>query len=242
MKSLIVGFGQIGKALYRLLSDKYEVECVDKEEKELPPRYDVDFMHICYPMVNVEGFKRSVVEYVKKYNPWHVIIESTVIPGTTEEISRACERTVTYSPCRGQHDRLYFDLKRYDKYISTFNSPIGDELVYNYYTKCGLKVRIAPRPEILELVKLLDVVSLGVYSAWALHEKQICGKYEIDFNWVREFGRQTEEFYKKRPDIYPPEGGFSGKCVFEDTVLLKKISDSGFLDLIEKIGKKGEGE
>lgn len=244
-KVLIVGFGQIGKALYRILRAKYEVDWVDKEKKEIDFKPDV--MHICYPMVNAEDFIAITLGYIVKYQPRYTIIEGTVLPLTTWKVYDLLKGKagygfrVAYSPCRGQHDNLYFDLMRYDKYIACLPPEYSEE-IYNYYTKCGLKVRIAPRPEILELAKLLDVVSLGVYSAWALHEKQICDNYGVDFNWVQEFGRQTEEFYKKRPDIYPPEGGIGGSCVVEDTLLLKKISDSGFLDLIEKIGKKGEGK
>ena len=235
-KVLIVGFGQIGKSLYRILSDKYEVDWVDKEKKEID--FKVDVMHICFPMVDEGEFIETTIEYIDKYMPNHVIIESTVLPYTTRSIFDNSQVPVTYSPCRGQHDSLYFDFMRYDKYIASLPS-ISAEKIYDYYTKCGLKVRIAPRPEILELVKVLDVVSLGVYSAWALHEKEVCDKYDVVFNWVREFGRQTEQFYGKRPDIYPPEGGIGGHCVREDTLLLEKISDSKFLDLIEEIGEKG---
>ena len=236
-KVLIVGFGQIGKALYRILSDKYEVDWVDKGEKEID--FKVDVMHICFPMADEEDFINTTIGYIEKYRPGHVIIESTVLPGTTQRIAderHAVLKSITYSPCRGQHDNLYFDFNRYDKYIACLPPECAEE-IYNYYTKCRLKVRIAPRPEILELAKLLDVVSLGVYSAWALHEKKICDKYGVDFNWVREFGGQTEEFYKKRPDIYPPEKGIGGHCVIEDTLLLKKIANSEFLELIERIGK-----
>jgi len=247
-KVLIVGYGNIGKALYEILSEKYEVDWVDKEEKVI--NFEPDVMHVCYPMVNQDDFISSVLEYVIKYKPKAVIIESTVLPKTTSQIGIGLlSHTIMadippiklyYSPCRGQHDSLYFDFMRYDKYIAGNSQNL--EEIYKYYTQCGLKVRIAPRPELLELVKVLDVVSLGVYSAWALHEKGICDKYGVDFNWVREFGRQTEGFYKKRPDIYPPIGGVGGACVFEDMLLLKKIAKSKFLDLIEKIGKKGEGK
>lgn len=237
MKSLIVGYGQLGKALYKILSEKYEVDWVDKEKKKID--FEPEVLHICYPMINKEEFIKTTTDYQEKYKPKHVIIESTVLPGTTQgifEITMSV-KSITYSPCRGQHDSLYFDFTRYDKYIASL-PPYVTEEIYKYYADCGLKVRIVPRPEILELAKLLDVVSLGVYSAWALHEKNISNLFGVDFNWVREFGKQTEQFYHKRPDIYPPEGGFGGNCVFEDTLLLKKISDSGFLDLIEEIGKK----
>ena len=234
-KVLIVGYGQLGKALYKILSEKYMVRWVDKEEKEDEAILSPDVLHICYPCIDSKSFIDITLEYIEKYSPEHVIIESTVLPGVTSSI--VARKSVTYSPCRGQHDSLYFDFTRYDKYIATIPPTFAEE-IYAYYTKCGLKVKIAPRPEILELVKLLDVVSLGVYSAWALHEKKICNQFGVDFNWVREFGNQTEQFYHKRPDIYPPERGFGNHCVFEDTLLLKKISDSGFLDLIEEIGKK----
>lgn len=241
-KVLIVGYGAIGKALYTVLSEKYEVDWVDKDEKEI--NFKVDVMHICFPMVDAEEFINTTVGYIEKHTPKHVVIEGTVLPGTTRDIfeiavrERAVE-SITYSPCRGQHDNLYFDFNRYDKYIACLPPEFAEE-IYKYYTKCGLKVRIAPRPEILEIAKLLDVVSLGVYSTWALHEKEICNKYEVDFSWVREFGRQTEEFYKKRPDIYPPEGGIGGSCVLEDTLLLKSIASSKFLELIEENGKKSD--
>ena len=237
-KSLVIGYGAVGRAIYRILTKAHHVEWLDKEKKEID--FKVDVMHICFPMVDAEEFINTTIEYIEKYRPGHVIIESTVLPDTTQRIAderHAVLKSITYSPCRGQHDNLYFDFNRYDKYIACLPPEFAEE-IYNYYTKCGLKVRIAPRPEILELAKLLDVVSLGVYSAWALHEKEICDKYDVDFNWVREFGMQTGEFYKKRPDIYPPERGIGGSCVVEDTLLLKKISDSKILDLIEEIGKK----
>jgi len=84
-KALVVGFGEVGRALYKVLLNSHSVWAVD-ESRPLPEKAAVggfDFLHICIPYS--PEFKRAVLAYQVRYRPDVTVIHSTVPVGRSSD-------------------------------------------------------------------------------------------------------------------------------------------------------------
>ncbi|MEM2523132.1 MAG: GDP-mannose dehydrogenase, partial [Candidatus Bathyarchaeia archaeon] len=134
-KVLVVGLGEVGRPLFELLKEsrKFDVYGYDLDKEKMrnigqsnamPNAFDV--IHICIPCHDKNEFVENVADYVERFKPKLVIINSTVAPGTTLEVygrvNGAC--LVAHSPVRGVHKSLEYmkwELKRWTKYIGGVN-------------------------------------------------------------------------------------------------------------------------
>src|SRR3990167_925208 len=126
MKTIIIGMGEVGKALARVLVD-YEPICVDLRQR---PGEHFDIMHICIPYD--EGFISSVQEYQRIYTPRYTVIHSTVPVGTSSYLH------ATHSPIRGLHPNLESGIRTFVKFLG---GPQASE-VADYFRRTGLKVML----------------------------------------------------------------------------------------------------
>lgn len=109
MKNLIVGMGQVGRALHWVMQP--DVIGIDIQHKELPKK--VDFVHICIPWIDdSDEFDWMVQKYKFAYEDAVIVIHSTVVPGTSERLG------VNYSPIRGKHPRLVNDIMKHIKFVA----------------------------------------------------------------------------------------------------------------------------
>ena len=84
------------------------------------PPSEVDVMHICIPCHSQKDFVDHVVNYVGRFKPELMVINSTVPPGTTEKVHRRCCVHIARSPVRGVHkslNRMRKELKHWTKYV-----------------------------------------------------------------------------------------------------------------------------
>lgn len=95
-KTMIVGYGEIGQSLCKVLNKKYSIDIIDINIE--PNVSGVDVMHVCFPYS--KNFIKEVKRYRKKYKPNYIIIHSTVKIGTAKK----CK--AYYSPVRGIHPHL----------------------------------------------------------------------------------------------------------------------------------------
>jgi len=112
---VVVGQGEIGKPLQKILSHAYQCVGVDIEPVEVAAPCST--MHICYPY-QIPDFVGTTVAYIRKYKPELTIINSTVVPGTTRHVCEASRAKLAYSPARGKHVRMEEDLLRYKKFVA----------------------------------------------------------------------------------------------------------------------------
>src|ERR1700724_3287868 len=71
---VIVGMGEVGRPLERILSRTFNCVAVDMEPVEVAKSCDV--LHICYPF-QIANFVETTVDYVHKYEPTLTVINST---------------------------------------------------------------------------------------------------------------------------------------------------------------------
>jgi len=239
-KVLVVGLGEVGLPLYKLLREcgKFMVYGLDInearmssiEQKGVPDKVDV--IHICIPCFNQDEFANLVVGYAKRFKPKLLIVNSTVPPGTTQKIHELYGCLVAHSPVRGVHkslEHMKWELKRWTKYVGGVNVEAG-EVACEHFRTAGFKPKVLKSCLETELAKLFETT----YRAWMIacfqemHRISKC--FEADFNDVVDFLEDTHRVRFDRPVMFP--GVIGGHCLIPNIELLLKSYDSMFLRLI----------
>src|SRR5882672_1856542 len=107
--SIVIGLGEVGNPLFTILS-KSDKRALGMDIIPTEVTVAVGIMHVCFPFQVPAGFVNTVVAYAKKYKPGIIVINSTVGPGTTEEIEEITGISCVYSPVRGKHSRMIEDM------------------------------------------------------------------------------------------------------------------------------------
>lgn len=212
MKHLIVGYGEVGKALHKVLGEAYIIDG-DKllSTNELKP---VDVVHICFPYS--KNFKEEVNVY-KKLNAL-IIVHSTVPVGTCDELG------VTHSPIRGIHPYLEKGIRTFVKYFGGKEAHKAALIFFDL----GIKTREFKDAKITEALKLWDTTQYGRLIMLEKEIHQWCVDHNVDFEEVYiNANKDYNEGYVKlgRPDVVRPwlthmDGPIGGHCVVPNAKLL----------------------
>ena len=241
-KDIVVGLGEIGNPILKLLSKKYTVVGYDINKKlmseskfkKLESR-KTSFLHIAIPVTS--KFQSSVFNLQKKFNPECIVIHSTLPPGTTEYIQKKSDIPIIYSATRGIHKRMLFDLKRYTKFFAITSSAPRRTFAINEFKKImkinGVKTKQMSKPETLELAKIIcDTSYLGWLINYAQLSNMIAIKHGVNYDEMWSFSDEIQKFLGNRPKMYP--GFIGGHCVIPNLDLLHNQT----LDLIKTINNK----
>jgi UDP-N-acetyl-D-mannosaminuronate dehydrogenase len=249
---LVVGLGEIGRALFELLKekdsftvygldlDKTKMRATRQDPSKLPKK--IDAMHICLPCKDQDNFVAAVASYAKKFKPKLLIINSTVPPGTTKKAQQSCKCLVVHSPARGVHksaEHMKWELKRWTKYVGGADAKAA-EAACKHFEKMGLKVKMLKSCAETELAKLFETT----YRAWMIacfqEMHRISRHFDGDFDEAVDFLEDTHRLRLDRPIMFP--GFIGGHCLIPNTELLLNVYDSEFLRLILKSNEKRKKE
>ncbi|MEK7119958.1 MAG: hypothetical protein AAB824_00230 [Patescibacteria group bacterium] len=215
-KHLIIGAGEVGKAIYEILKNNYEV---DIQDVALTHKGQYDVLHICYPLV--KNFVQATKNYIKIYKPHLVIVHSTVPVGTTKKVAPFA----VHSPIRGVHPHLAEGIKTFVKYFGGKKAKAAADI----FSALGVPVKIFPKSGTTELLKILDTTYYGWNIVFAKEVKRICDKLNLGFNEVyTDANNSYNEGYKKlgkpnvvRPVLAPMPGKIGGHCIVSNCNLLE---------------------
>lgn len=214
-KHLVVGAGEIGRAVRNVLSKKFDVSIRDKDD-EVPGEFGV--LHIAYPPI--KNFLEITKKYIKKYKPDLVIVHATVPVGFTKKLGKSA----VHSPVRGVHPHLEEGILTFEKY---FGGPKAKEAA-EIFEKLGVKAVTFPKAETTELMKILDTTYYGWNIVFNKEAKRLCDKFGVDFEDVyMRANKDYNEAYTKlgmphvvRPVLKYMDGDIGGHCVIPNTKLL----------------------
>lgn len=241
MKVLIVGLGQIGSVLLEIVKGFYDAEGYDiKKPSELPKKVDV--LHICFPYA--ENFVDSVIGYMEKTNPDLVLIESTVLPGTTQKIhEKLLAIDICHSPVRTRiADGLKWGFYNYTKFIGPVNLQSGLK-AEEYYQSLGFKTRICASPLETEFSKLIHLAYFGIILGWNQEMRRIARKHCLSFRDITAFleTNTTESEFRFPVPVYDGQP-IGGHCVIPGMQLLQRKFKSKFLESTLESNKRRETE
>lgn len=206
MKHLIIGAGEIGKALQAI----FNCDIRDKDS-DLVGEYDV--LHISYPYF--EGFEQVTTDYKNQYNAKYVVIHSTVPVGTCRKIG------AIHSPVNGVHPHLAESIKTFTKFVSS-------EVMVEEFKKYGIPAVFIDSSSDTEAGKLY---ALLIYGINVLLEKEIyeyCKDNNLDYtNVYTKMVKMYNEGYAKMGmnwakmyELTHKEGSLGGHCVAQNSPML----------------------
>ena len=238
-KDVVVGLGEIGNPILKLLSKKNIVvgfdlnrDLMDEIKFEKYKNLETSFLHIAIP--GTDKLITNILKLYKKFRPECIIIHSTIKPGTTEKLQKKIPIPVIYSATRGVHKRMIYDLKRYIKFfVISANAP-RSKWASSRYVKvmkgCGIKTKKMSSPETLELAKIIcDTSYLGWLVNYAQLSNMIAIQYGIDYDEMWSFSDEIHRNLGNRPKMYP--GYIGGHCVIPNLELINNQT----LDMIKKM-------
>ena len=238
-KDIIVGLGEIGKPILKLLSKRnivvgfdLNLDLIDQIKFEKYKNLKTSFLHIAIP--GTDNLIDNVLKLYKKFQPECIVIHSTIRPGTTEKLQKKIPIPVIYSATRGVHKRMIYDLKRYTKFFVISTNAPRSRWALSRYVKvmkdCGIKTKKMSNPETLELAKIIcDTSYLGWLVNYAQLSNMIAIQYGIDYDEMWSFSDEIHRNLGNRPKMYP--GYIGGHCVIPNLELINNQT----LDMIKKM-------
>lgn len=211
MVHLIVGYGEVGKALHEVLGEAVYTDPV------FGTTWDgnhVDVVHISIPYNDKFN---EVVEQYKKIGDL-VIVHSSVPVGTCDALE------VVHSPIRGVHPHLAEGIRTFVKY---FGGKGAIDAALSFLGK-GVNFRTFPLAKTTEALKLWDTTQ---YGRLIMLEREIhdwCEKNGVNFDLIYTMANEDyNDGYTKlgmknvvRPYLKHMPGEIGGHCVLPNAKLL----------------------
>ena len=238
-KNVVVGLGEVGKPIQKLISKSELTVGFDVNKKlmdinKFQKNIDVPTktLHICIPFTN--NFHQSVITLCDKFSPKCLVIHSTIAPYTTKKLQNELTIPIIFSPIRGVHKRMLHDLKRYTKFFAIEpDAPKKNWAIITYTNlikKCGVKTKKMSDPITLELAKIVcDTSYYGWLINYAQLSKMIAVKNNVNYDEMWVFADEIQKFLGNRPKMRP--GNIGGHCVIPNLELVQNES----LNFIKKI-------
>lgn len=232
-KVLVVGLGEVGIAIYRIVGEAgYMVYGYDSDPARAINQPEeigasIDVMHVCYPYSS--SFVDTTVKYIETFRPSLTIVESTVLPGTTEEIYHRTGVDIVHSPIRGRHPNLEKHIRFWIKWVGPTTLEAGRR-AKEYYESFGLKVKVARSARETELAKLFETVYRAALIGVWQEMHRVARRFGADISGVAEFIAEVHRVLGDRPVYYP--GVIGGHCLIPNTRLLRRYVDSKLLDFV----------
>ncbi len=213
MKTLIIGRGEVGRALDVVLA-QYCPDMIDAGEK---CHGTFDILHVCFPFS--DEFVAAVESYRRLYQPKWVVIHSTVPVGT----SRKCD--AIHSPIRGVHPNLVEGIRTFQKFMG---GPDASK-VSDYFRRAGLRVMLFDKSETTEASKLFETEHYRSCIEFVKRCKSYCDEHGLSFHEVYTLQAITyNEGYAAlgypeyvRPVLQAIGGPIGGHCVSANKALLE---------------------
>lgn len=225
--TLIIGLGEVGWPLLQVVRQQ-EPDAIGIDIEPVNVDVPIGIMHICFSFQGLAQFQSAVTMHVRQYQPELIVINSTIIPGTTRAIERDCGVPCVYSPIRGKHTRMAEDLYKYVKFVAGADLR-ATERVAEHFKTAGLRTDAMSTPEALELAKLLETTYFGLMIAWAQEMNRFAQSVDADY---LEIGRFFGEIAYLPGVLFQP-GHIGGHCVMPNIELLQQCFKSDFLAVIK---------
>ncbi len=236
---LIVGYGEVGRALMDVLKERYAIEVHDPPKGLNAPVQEYGWMHICVSYTT--QFVEVVVSYIEMFKPAHVVIHSTVPVGTCLRIEEnMMSLSVIYSPVRGIHPHLTRYLREFPKWFYTGDN--AESVAFQgYMAQVGIQTRQARGYGQLELMKLWETTEYGyrivmwqeierelksLYPGWGSHPED----YEVALSDMKAWLFEKRKVYDGDRGLVPIlfGGVIGGHCVKENWELQKPMMTPEF--------------
>ena len=242
MNELIVGYGEIGKAVKEAFCPTaLTYDNGDASQSPLPSGpYDV--MHICFPYS--DSFIEHARFYISTYQPRHIAVWSTLKIGTAKLLGN----NVVHTPTEGKHPKLADSMRVMPRWVG-YNDQSEADFFATYFESKDTKVRIVENTDYTEALKLLSTTEYGVNLVYADYKKRVADSIGMDYDLCMLWNGDYNHLYQQlgMPQfqkfvLTPPNGVCGGHCVRENSILLSEQYPDTMLERINAMKKPGENQ
>jgi len=255
MRGLIIGHGEEGKRIGKIINEGYPGNTYWKDLGPEIEKYDcsndntieyhtpkMDVLHICY-IYNKE-FQISVADYIKQYKPKLVVIWSSIGPMACESIQKIVGNkfNIVHCPLFILELSIPDSVRACDQMMG-YDTIEAKEMGIGYLKQC-FKIFPVKGTRTVALGKILSTTQYALGVAFNQEMERICKAVGADYNMaVREVTRLYNSGYKKlgldqyiRQLLFP--GIIGGHCQIENAKTIQQFYSSEFLDMIMKSNEK----
>lgn len=216
MRHLIIGAGEVGRSLAKVLQGVHDTVIRDMEDLDVP---DVGVMHICLPG-GLKNFEEIVRNYRAAYNPKYTVIHSTVPPGTSRRLG------AIHSPIHGKHPDLEGGIRTFVKYVGGADMDAVKVIAFELLS-AGIPVRMVDNPETSEASKILCTSYYGMAITYVKDAKAFCERVGANFEQAYGWNKHYNAGYTAlgmgqfvRPVLSATPGPIGGHCVRQNAELI----------------------
>tara|TARA_R110002012_G_scaffold74074_5_gene188159 strand:+ start:2334 stop:3179 length:846 start_codon:yes stop_codon:yes gene_type:complete len=232
MKIGLIGNGFVGSAIYENLKETYDFIIYDKKPelsqcesvKSVVDKCPVIFVALPTPMFEDGRCDLSIIygamnEIYEEYNNNIVILKSTVLPGTCEEIKRRHPNIrIVFSPEFLTEANHIEDFKNCNRMIFGGDPQDTAECVRLLHNVFNDKYYFTTDCRSAEMVKYFINNFLSVKVSFANEMSQICSAINVDYASVAKLALYDKRIGSSHLQVPGPDGdyGFGGKCFPKD--------------------------
>lgn len=243
-KVAIIGYGYVGKAMFNLFLDHYQMSVYDKETSiSTPCRADqqeinkCDLAIVCVPTPRGEEGECDISalhETFKWLRVKNVVIKSTVEVGTTHRLQNLYPRhNIVFSPeYAGESSywssyKFHTDVKEMPYFI--FGGQDPSPIIDFYLPVLGPeKEYIITDSKSAEMAKYMENCFYATKVAFCNEMYDICSASNVDYNVVRELWLKDPRINRMHTAVFKDKRGFGGKCLPKDlSALITSAEKSG---------------
>jgi hypothetical protein len=235
MKALLVGYGEIGKAVHEVFGSTHDIDTFDTAQWKPgtePKLYATDYDILLVAFGHSEDFERNVRAYQMRCGIKHTIIFSTVPIGTTRRLD-AC-----HCPVEGKHPNLAGSIHITDKWIGG-----SDKVCFDFIESAGFHC-IHLEPEHTEFLKLRSTTLYGVNIEFARYSKRVADELGMDFEFVKQWDQGVNRLYADlgmeqytRYILDAPTGAKGGHCVTPNAKILQRQYPDTLVEVVALDGQ-----
>jgi hypothetical protein len=233
MRHILIGYGEVGKAVYEVLKDTYEIEIHDQKMNFFVDEFTTDttdVLMIAIPYTDL--FEERVSQYQRIFHAKHTLIFSSVPVGTSTKLG------ATHSPIEGDHSDMASYINKHKRWVGG-----TDARIIEFLYDAGFDLVMVARPETTEFLKLRSTTYYGLCIEFARYSKAVCDEIGMEYDIVKEYDQDYNALNNdmgladlNRYVLDPPEGPIGGHCVLPNIKLLQKQKpECGLLNYIEKV-------
>lgn len=238
-RQLIIGNGEIGKALYEVLSRDYSIFIRDTDGPEYG---DIDVLHIAFPPSST--FVDDVSNYIEMYNPDLVIVYSSTPIGTCEKIGPS----IVHSPVEGRHPKLADSIRFGVRWVGSEDlTAIASAVAL--WSPFVAAIRSLGHSSHTEFLKMRSTAKYGINLVWTDYEASVVKDIGMDFDALKRFDEDYNDLYRgmgmsqfQRYILDPPGGSLGGHCIIPNAEILDSQYPHDMLKMIKAYKPKKRGK
>jgi len=237
MKIALIGLGYVGSAFKNLVEDHYDLVTYDPKYNAIYPQTEIDACElavICVPTPMAEDgtCDISIVEAaISKLNNTHILLKSTVAPGTTAQLQKITGKDVCFSPEYIGESSYYNPV-----YTSMKETPfliVGGPKAEREYMFTIFETILGPYAHYFgceaieaEVIKYMENSFFATKVTFVNEFYEIAQQFGADWHSVREGWLLDERIGRGSSTVFANRRGFSGKCLPKDINAIVAASEA----------------